>query len=220
VRNVAFGPAGSGLAASAGDDGVVVLFNYHTGRILRKLVLPDPLDRPTCIGFHQPAKALLVGSLDGVRAWDVGTGIVIRHFVTRSDGVNSAVISPDGRLMLTSSCDGIVRLWEWSTGRLITPFRGHGGIVCKAVFSPDGRKVASCSWDRTIRYWDLRTPADVGVVAAQETAVRDIAFSPDGQYIYSVCGGCNMKAFGRQHADTGLDSYSVREWHVSYGKVR
>jgi WD40 repeat protein len=52
--------------------------------------------------------------------------------------LSSAVFSPDGTRVLTSSDDGTARLWDMSDGQLVRELRGHTGAVRNAVFSPTG----------------------------------------------------------------------------------
>jgi WD40 repeat protein len=66
----------------------------------------------------------------------------------------SAVFSPDGRRVLTTSKDETARLWEADSGKLLATFRGHNNEVCGGGFSPDGRRVLTASWDWTARLWE------------------------------------------------------------------
>jgi len=69
---------------------------------------------------------------------EVSTGKTLRTFAGHNASVESAVFSPDGRLVLTGSLDGTTRFWDVSTGeellRLVTFDGGRDWLVV----TPDG----------------------------------------------------------------------------------
>jgi WD40 repeat protein len=88
--------------------------------------------------------------------------------------------SPDGRLVLTGSDDGVARLWDVSTQTEIRPFTGPGGRLTAAALSADGRDVFTLSLaDRTARTWDRETGQQVRAMLTS-VGVFSSAFSPNG----------------------------------------
>src|SRR5439155_1157010 len=69
--------------------------------------------------------------------------------------VASAVFSPDGGRIVTTTGGGDVRVWETASGRLIGRLAGHQGIVFRSAFSPDGELLATSGDDGTVRWWNL-----------------------------------------------------------------
>ena len=70
-----------------------------------------------------------------------------------TDAVVTAVFSPDGRRVVTSSYDGI-RQWDTQTGQEIQPrLPRTGGSFNAAAYSPDGTVIAAGSFDNTARLW-------------------------------------------------------------------
>ena len=65
-----------------------------------------------------------------------------------TNAITSAVFSPDGKQILSSSRDRTARLWEVATGKEIRSYEGHRGEVMDAVFSKDGQFVLTGSADR------------------------------------------------------------------------
>lgn len=104
---------------------------------------------------------------DGLAAWDVATGAMIRRFEDplyqpKADArdvrrVAAMALSPDGRLLAVSEGEGAQSIWiyETASGRVIRHFEGHGGYIYGLAFTPDGSKLVSVSYDHTGLVWDV-----------------------------------------------------------------
>src|SRR2546421_9543280 len=108
-------------------------------------IMPDEIkdQLPSCI-YRLPK---------GQRDWSYVELTLEGH----TDGVNSAMFSPDGSKLASASDDGTVRVWNVTTGQAERTFEGHTDWVNSVVFSPDGSKLASASRDRTVRVWSVAT---------------------------------------------------------------
>jgi WD40 repeat protein len=115
---------------------------------------------------------------------DVLTGEVIITFEGHTNSTTSAILSPDGTRLLTTSYDFTARLWDIATGQPITSFLGHTDWVNSAAFSADGSRIVTASRDGTARIWDTETGNELrrysGNVGAGFYAA---VFSADGQQI-------------------------------------
>jgi WD40 repeat protein len=89
--------------------------------------------------------------------WDVNTGNCIKTLTGHTNWVWAVVFSPDGKTLVSGSCDRTVRLWDVSTGRCIRTLTGHTREIYSVSFSPDGQTVASGCADETARLWDVNT---------------------------------------------------------------
>ena len=65
--------------------------------------------------------------------------------------MNSAVFSPDGKLVVTGSDDPTARTWDVATGRTLHPLRGHIDNAVSASFSRDSNLIVTGSYDGTAR---------------------------------------------------------------------
>ncbi|KAB8335310.1 CHAT domain-containing protein [Scytonema tolypothrichoides VB-61278] len=113
--------------------------------------------------------------------------------------VKSAVFSPDGNTLASTSNDKSVKLWK-RDGTLLITLEGHKAGVLDVAFSPDGQTLASASEDKTIKLWK-RDGTLLGTLEGHDAAVSKVAFSPDGKTLASAS-----------------EDHSVKLWRVS-GKV-
>ena len=112
---------------------------------------------------------------------------------------DSAVFSPDGKKILTTSTNDIVRIWDTETGKELQKWEfqdAEYGVT--AVFSPDGKKVVT-SGNGYRQIWDAKSGEELKLGETFNT------FSPDGTKI--VTGN---------HSGSGGDV--LRIWDAESGK--
>ncbi|MEN8150838.1 MAG: serine/threonine-protein kinase, partial [Planctomycetota bacterium] len=107
--------------------------------------------------------------------------VVIRG---HADQVNTAVFSPRGDRLLTSSDDETARVWDLE-GRAVTVMEGHDDRVRAAAFSADGKWIATVSDDMTLR---LHDPAGTHLWTHEghEDYVVAVEFSKVGERLLTV----------------------------------
>lgn len=99
-----------------------------------------------------------------------------------SKPVNSAVLSPDNKFVLTACDDGTAKLWDLD-GKLLQTFK-HEKRVNSTVFSPDGKRVLTASWDRSARVWNL--DGEELALFENDGIVETASFSPDGDRVLTA----------------------------------
>ena len=148
------------------------------------------------VAFSPDGKFILAGSSKPIRKYKPGakrriensgaaiwniSGKKINELRGHTRDVCSVIFSPDGKSMLTGSCDKTARLWDMS-GTTIHTFAGHRGEVHAVAFSPDGKNILTGSDDHTARLWDLK-----GTMLREFTGhlshIRSVIFSLDGKYV-------------------------------------
>jgi WD40 repeat protein len=95
--------------------------------------------------------------------------------------------SRDGRLLASSSDDGIVRVWAAATGHCLQTLHLSGGPV---LFSPDGRlllagtgSAAVAKGDDALRLWDIRSGHMVRRIRSPHGAIDPLDWSADGRLL-------------------------------------
>jgi WD40 repeat protein/class 3 adenylate cyclase len=111
--------------------------------------------------------------------------------------LEAAVLSPDGRLLVTPTSDGTgTILWDTSTGRRTATLQHENDFSLSAAISPDGRWLAVPAIYPTpdelpagrLEVWDLRTRELHAVVESPAGALSTAAFTADGSRLFTQGG--------------------------------
>ena len=207
LNDVSFDRTGRRLA-TAGDSGVVQVFESRTGRELQAIRTGG--GRALSAQFSPKGDLIATATGRGnVELWHASDAARVRAFEGHRGQVPRLAFSPDGALIATAGSDGTARVWDVQTGRQVARFDGHvGPFVNSVAFSPDGRLVVSAGADETARVWEadsgeqrlkLSPPADVREAFEWNSA----SFSPSGSRIVTA-------------GDDGL----VRVWDAATGDLQ
>jgi WD40 repeat protein/tRNA A-37 threonylcarbamoyl transferase component Bud32 len=99
--------------------------------------------------------------------------------------VTCVAMSPNGKVMASSSLDDTVKVWKLSTGELVRTLNGHSRAVNAIAIRPDGEFIASGSDDYTIRLWKISTGEVVHTLKGHSRDVNALVISPDGRILAS-----------------------------------
>src|SRR5262249_1259337 len=110
----------------------------------------------------------------------------LRAALSHPAAVNTAVFSPDGKTILTSSLLA-AHLWDPATGKRPGKPLAHAKTVAALAFSPDGKKILTGSWDGTAQLWGAVSHKRLGKPLKHPREVLAVAFSPDGKTILTGC---------------------------------
>ena len=114
-----------------------------------------------------------------LKLWSMD-GELLATIEDRNYKINSANISPDGKIIASASDDNTVKLWT-RKGKLIKTLPGHSDKVNSVSFSPDGQIIASGSDDQTVKLWTRE--GELIKTLEHSTKVTRLMFSHNGKYI-------------------------------------
>jgi WD40 repeat protein len=181
LDDAALSPAGTVFAAAT-IDGRVLLVNPATGATAGTISSHPSVAR--ALAFGPDGTHLLVGSDDGTaRVWDVTDRRQLGPPLAPNAGpVWGVGISPNGRVLATSSYGGIVTLYDAATHRVLHTLETHQ-VLNRLAFSPDGQTLAVASLAGAILI-SVHTGTQIGEPLAGHTArFFDVTFSDDGHTI-------------------------------------
>jgi eukaryotic-like serine/threonine-protein kinase len=196
VRDVAFSPNGSQLAAAGFDNWVHVYetssrrgvhhFEVGGGDVLGLCYLPDGQRILTARKDSEDAG----GPGLTVQVWNPKKGVLFEQKQFPIKEPYCVAFSPDGEFVLAADADHSLVLCEIATGNVRKPLRGHFARLQSLAISPDGSRALSGGGaltrpnppeDCAVRLWDLKEGKQIYITDPVEAPIACVRFSPDGR---------------------------------------
>lgn len=168
------------LIVSCAHDGLVRVWDTHSGQCLRTLVHEDN-PPATCVKFSPNGKYILAWTLDGcIRMWNYVESRVVKTFQGHVNtkyslsgsfglyGEPEVKYSPPLCFAVSGSEDGDILCWDIVSKNVLQRIKGHTEpVLCVNTGKLDGKRLmVSCGLDLTVRLWeevfdeDHRTPGE------------------------------------------------------------
>lgn len=180
-QSVALHPDGR-IFASAGDDNVIRLWDFQTGRELA--ALKGHTNDVKATTFNYNGKLLASGSWDKtIRLWDVRRRKELFKFRVGLD-VLTLRFSPNGKMLASVDEGTKFRIWDLETHKeiRIPPFKSKCGFV---AFSPDSKSLAFGDEEGVITLFNIRSGRVIRQFKGHENVVITIVFNADGTQLVS-----------------------------------
>jgi RNA polymerase sigma factor (sigma-70 family) len=153
---VTFSSDGRTLASGSWRDHTIRLWDVASSRERLQIKLPMPRGHnygPIPLVFAAGGKVLISGSADrmnnSIYFWDPDTGKELQRLARP---VSYLALSPDGKILATTSWDKHVRLWDVATAKETVRVAANASVV---AFSPDVRMLAYGGTDGMIHLWEV-----------------------------------------------------------------
>jgi WD40 repeat protein len=180
------------LAVTGHRDGLARVWDLRSGR--RLATLRGHRQQVSSVDISPDGRLAVTASRGGdtfsepgdgtARVWQLPSGRLVAKLVHDADGLGSAVFSPDGRRVLTTTgVDALdpAEIWDARSGSRLVPI-GKPGDTHFGTWSSDGRRIATL--DGGVKVWDARN----GVLLRRFAMTGDqfpvaADFSPDGRML-------------------------------------
>ncbi|MEJ0050154.1 MAG: TIR domain-containing protein [Methylovirgula sp.] len=150
------------IAVPLSQGGVWEIDPQSPGKAPVLLSANGPNDEAWGIAAGPTKHSLLVSYVGGeIKIWDLGTKRPIgsmRDVRTEKHdkiGVGSLFLSPDKRLLATSSGDGFVPIYNIASQTTWRVLESDSPTISTVAFSPDGKKLAALGSDNRLYVWTL-----------------------------------------------------------------
>lgn len=159
VQSLAFSGDNKTLI-SGGTNGIVDIWNWHTGELLR--TFKAHTEAIWSVAISPDGQRLATGSWDhAVKLWDLQQ-LESQYFnhspqhilLGHQEKVQSVAFSPDGQTLASGDFGGGVKLWNVENGGLVGTFKGHQAWV-NVAFNPQNHTLITGSFDDTLKVWPL-----------------------------------------------------------------
>ena len=194
VNGMMFSRDGSQLVTASDDRTVrvwnawngatLLVYRRHSGPVLRASFTADG-KRVISASTGNGSLTSRAWNGEPVRVWDSRTGTDVFHLKGHSDVIQDAILSPDGKLVLTTSYDTTVRTWDPETGTNLSVLRGNTQEVTGAAFSPDSRFVVATGGDCSLHVWDARSGRSLLTVGEDVGCFEKAQFAANGEWVFA-----------------------------------
>ncbi|MBI3414273.1 MAG: protein kinase [Verrucomicrobia bacterium] len=178
-----FSEDGNHLAARTKGKEMMRVWNIASGQIVTSI--GERVDHAVFAAAGQVLVAeIWLGNDHEIRFYDLTHPDRSPRRVPGKEMSVSLAVSPDGRLVASSTLGALVRLFDPTKGEWIEDLRGHLNNADCVAFSPDGRRLISSSIGReAVKLWDIGTRQELLTLSGAGSGLDAASWSNDGDMI-------------------------------------
>ena len=137
--------------------------------------------------------------------------------IGHTDFINSAVFSPDSKLVLTASDDKTAKIYEASTGKELQVLSGHLERINSAIFSPDNKLALTASDDGTAKLFEVISGRELRSFSGHRHFVNSAVFSSNGKLVLTASWDSTARIFD---LNTGKEKFLLNSYNSSVSQAR
>ncbi|XP_049821444.1 WD repeat-containing protein 61 isoform X2 [Aethina tumida] len=197
VVSVAISNSGK-LCVSRGLDCTLRIWDIEKGSQIAEAVVM-PTDSWSVL-FTQDDQHVISCSKAGiVTLYNAKTGKPERKFGKNTKGSYpySMACSPDGKIVVTGSADGIINAYDIHNGKHCGRVESHAKAIRSMCFTYDSQNLLTSSEDQQMRVYDVQTTGIdmVTTICGHDSYILSVSLSPNGKYFVSGSADMTIKVW-------------------------
>eukprot|EP00039_Didymoeca_costata_P011565 m.163197 g.163197 ORF g.163197 m.163197 type:complete len:2596 (-) comp15214_c0_seq1:1529-9316(-) len=190
---------------TASSDGIVILWNLHTGQIISKV--NDHNRKVSSISVDSKGDLLATSSLDCTIRFYKGKTLKSHGYVRGpSSPVNSVAMHPEGTHAAAGYWNASIFVFDVEKLKTVATLKGHKQSVRDLSYSPNARHIVSCSSDGSILMWSTKSYTLVGSFSGHDRPINRLSFPRDGDQFATASDDGTIKMW------RGQLGYSIDSW--------
>jgi WD40 repeat protein len=176
-------------------DNIIKIWDIKKGKILKQLMMPYVIKNINFLNDNNTIVASHFYKISGnmhqeindysIKFIDLENGVILSELIGHNGIVNSTLVSPDGKFLLSCSSDSTIKLWDLNSSSLIYSIDEVTKIE-QIALSPDGKYFIYIVKNNLIEIrntssGELLDTIDPGIY--NNNLIKEIKISPDGKYI-------------------------------------